>query len=90
VIPGTVAFSFGLSVLGWRHLIGLHLHWLVRPITFVIPVAVGSGCNLLLVARVKEEIEAGLHRASSDSWGRGSGGRHWCDPVRYGSDEGVT
>jgi RND superfamily putative drug exporter len=65
VIPGTVAFSFagafGLSVLVWQHLIGLHLHWLVLPITFVILVAVGSDYNLLLIARVKEEIGAGLH-----------------------------
>ena len=58
VIPGTVAFSFagafGLSVLIWQHLIGLHLHWLVLPITFIILVAVGSDYNLLLIARVKE------------------------------------
>ncbi|WP_036435420.1 RND family transporter [Mycobacterium sp. URHB0044] len=65
VIPGTVAFSFagafGLSVLVWQHLIGLHLHWLVLPITFIILVAVGSDYNLLLIARVKEEVGAGLH-----------------------------
>lgn len=66
VIPGTVAFSFagafGLSVLVWQHLIGLHLHWLVLPITFIILVAVGSDYNLLLIARVKEEVHAGgLH-----------------------------
>jgi transport protein len=70
VIPGTVAFSFagafGLSILVWQHLIGLHLHWLVLPITFVILVAVGSDYNLLLIARVKEEIggarqTTGLH-----------------------------
>ncbi|MGB7866868.1 MAG: RND family transporter, partial [Mycobacterium sp.] len=46
VIPGTVAFSyagaFGLSVLLWQHLIGLHLHWLILPLTFIILVAVGS------------------------------------------------
>ena len=65
VIPGTVAFSFagafGLSVLVWQHLIGLHLHWLVLPITFIILVAVGSDYNLLLIARVKEETKAGLN-----------------------------
>ena len=65
VIPGTVAFSFagafGLSVLVWQHLIGLHLHWLVLPITFIILVAVGSDYNLLLIARVKEEVGAGIH-----------------------------
>jgi RND superfamily putative drug exporter len=64
VIPGTVAFSFagafGLSILVWQHLIGLHLHWLVLPITFVILVAVGSDYNLLLIARVKEEIGVGV------------------------------
>ncbi|WP_245906400.1 MMPL/RND family transporter [Mycolicibacterium palauense] len=65
VIPGTVAFSFagafGLSVLLWQHLIGLNLHWLVLPITFIILVAVGSDYNLLLIARVKEEVGAGLN-----------------------------
>lgn len=65
VIPGTVAFSyagaFGLSVLVWQHLIGLPLHWLVLPLTFIILVAVGSDYNLLLIARTKEEIHAGLH-----------------------------
>jgi transport protein len=65
VIPGTVAFSyagaFGLSVLVWQHLIGLPLHWLVLPLTFIILVAVGSDYNLLLIARVKEETHAGLN-----------------------------
>lgn len=65
VIPGTVAFSyagaFGLSVLIWQHLIGLHLHWLILPLTFIILVAVGSDYNLLLVARLKEELHAGLN-----------------------------
>ena len=87
VIPGTVAFSyagaFGLSVLVWQHLIGLHLHWLVLPITFIILVAVGSDYNLLLIARVKEElarrVEHRSHpRARKHGWRgdvRGSGVR---------------
>ena len=65
VIPGTVACSyaeaFGLSVLVWLHFIGLPLHWLVLPLTFIILVAVGSDYNLLFIARVKGEIHAGLH-----------------------------
>ncbi|MGB9303616.1 MAG: RND family transporter [Mycobacterium sp.] len=65
VIPGTVAFSyagaFGLSILIWQHLIGLHLHWLVLPLTFIILVAVGSDYNLLLIARVKDEVHAGTN-----------------------------
>ena len=65
VIPGTVAFSyagaFGLSVLIWQHLIGLPLHWLILPLTFIILVAVGSDYNLLLIARLKEELGAGLN-----------------------------
>jgi hypothetical protein len=48
-------------VLVWQHLIGLHLHWLVLPLMFIILVAVGSDYNLLLINRVKEEIHAGLH-----------------------------
>lgn len=65
VIPGTVAFSyagaFGLSILVWQHLVGLHLHWLVLPLTFIILVAVGSDYNLLLINRVKEELHGGIH-----------------------------
>ncbi|OBB94990.1 RND family transporter [Mycobacterium sp. 852002-40037_SCH5390672] len=65
VIPGTVAFSyagaFGLSILFWQHLIGLPLHWLVLPLTFIILVAVGSDYNLLLINRVKEELHGGIH-----------------------------
>jgi putative drug exporter of the RND superfamily len=65
VIPATVAFSFGgafgLSVLFWEHLIGLPLHWLILPLSFIILVAVGSDYNLLLIARVKEEVHAGIH-----------------------------
>jgi RND superfamily putative drug exporter len=65
VIPGTVAFSyagaFGLSILIWQHLVGLHLHWLVLPLTFIILVAVGSDYNLLLINRVKEELHGGIH-----------------------------
>ncbi|WP_083452781.1 RND family transporter [Mycolicibacterium goodii] len=65
VIPGTVAFSFagafGLSVMVWQHLIGLHLHWLILPLSFIILVAVGSDYNLLLISRVKEETGAGLN-----------------------------
>ena len=65
VIPSTVAFSyagaFGLSVLFWQHLVGLPLHWLILPLSFIILVAVGSDYNLLLIARVKEELHAGLH-----------------------------
>ena len=75
VIPGTVAFSFagafGLSVLVWQHLVGLHLHWLVLPLTFIILVAVGSDYNLLLISRVKEELgrsRRGYTPASSARW----------------------
>lgn len=64
VIVGTVllslAASFGLSVLIWQHIIGLHLHWMILGMSVIILLAVGSDYNLLLVARFKEEREAGL------------------------------
>jgi RND superfamily putative drug exporter len=64
VIVGTVALSlgasFGLSVLLWQYLIGVELHWLVMVMSVIILLAVGSDYNLLLVARFKEEIGAGL------------------------------
>jgi putative drug exporter of the RND superfamily len=64
VIVGTVLLSlgsaFGLSVLIWQHLVGLDLHWMVLAMSVIILLAVGSDYNLLLVARFKEEIHAGL------------------------------
>ncbi|WP_395309337.1 MMPL family transporter [Mycobacterium sp. AMU20-3851] len=65
VIVGTVVISlgsaFGLSVLVWQHLIGIPLHWMVLPMAVIILLAVGADYNLLLVARLKEEIHAGLN-----------------------------
>lgn len=64
VIVGTVALSlgasFGLSVVVWQYLLGINLHWLVMVMSVIILLAVGSDYNLLLVARFKEEIGAGL------------------------------
>ncbi|MDT7769519.1 MAG: putative drug exporter of the superfamily, partial [Mycobacterium sp.] len=64
VIVGTVAVSlgasFGLSVLVWQYFLGIHLHWLVMVMSVIIMLAVGSDYNLLLVARFKEELGAGL------------------------------
>src|SRR3984893_8461447 len=64
VIVGTVALSlgasFGLSVLVWQYFIGVPLHWLVMVMSIIILLAVGSDYNLLLVARFREEIGAGL------------------------------
>ncbi|CAJ1581579.1 MMPL family transporter [[Mycobacterium] wendilense] len=65
VIVGTVIFSlgsaFGISVLIWQHLIGIELHWMVLPMALIVLLAVGADYNLLLVARMKEEIHAGLN-----------------------------
>jgi putative drug exporter of the RND superfamily len=64
VIVGTVALSlgasFGLSVLVWQYILGFNLHWMVLLMSVIILLAVGSDYNLLLVARFKEEIGAGL------------------------------
>jgi RND superfamily putative drug exporter len=64
VIVGTVVASlgasFGLSVLLWQYILGIELHWLVLVMSVLILLAVGSDYNLLLVARFKEEIHAGL------------------------------
>lgn len=64
VIVGTVAMSlgasFGLSVIIWQYIFGIQLHWLVLAMSVIILLAVGSDYNLLLVARFKEEIHAGL------------------------------
>ena len=64
VIVGTVLVSlgasFGLSVLLWQYLIGLPLHWMVMPMAVIILLAVGADYNLMMVARFKEELPAGL------------------------------
>jgi RND superfamily putative drug exporter len=64
VIVGTVVLSlgasFGLSVLLWQYILGFNLHWLVLVMAVIILLAVGSDYNLLLVARFKEEMGAGL------------------------------
>lgn len=64
VIVGTVAVSlgasFGLSVLFWQHIIGMDLHWMVLAMSVIILLAVGADYNLLLVARFREEVYAGM------------------------------
>ena len=64
VIVGTVLLSlgtsFGLSVLIWQYILGMHLHWMIIAMSVIILLAVGSDYNLLLVSRFKEEIHAGI------------------------------
>ncbi|MGV0838494.1 MMPL/RND family transporter [Mycolicibacterium thermoresistibile] len=65
VIVGTVVLSlgasFGMSVLVWQYILGIHLHWMVLAMSLIILLAVGSDYNLMLVSRMKEEIGAGLN-----------------------------
>jgi putative drug exporter of the RND superfamily len=65
VIVGTVALSmgasFGLSILVWQHLLGIQIHWMVLAMAVMVLLAVGSDYNLLLVARMKEEVAAGIN-----------------------------
>jgi RND superfamily putative drug exporter len=65
VIVGTVLLSlgasFGVSVLVWQHVLGIELHFMVMAMAVIILLAVGADYNLLLVARLKEEIHAGIN-----------------------------
>ncbi len=65
VIVGTVALSlgasFGLAVLVWQYLLGTQIHYVVLVMSVIVLLAVGSDYNLLLVARMKEEIAAGIN-----------------------------
>ncbi|MGE2727105.1 RND family transporter [Mycolicibacterium pulveris] len=65
VIVGTVVLSlgasFGLSILIWQHILGIDLHWMVMAMSVIILLAVGADYNLLLVARLKEELHAGIN-----------------------------
>ncbi|MGA7054204.1 MAG: MMPL family transporter, partial [Mycobacterium sp.] len=65
VIVGTVLVSlgasFGLSVFVWQYLLGIQIHWVVLVMSVIVLLAVGSDYNLLLVARMKEELGAGIN-----------------------------
>lgn len=65
VIVGTVVLSlgtsFGLSILLWQHILGMPLQFIVIAMAVIILLAVGADYNLLLVARMKEEIPAGIN-----------------------------
>ena len=65
VIVGTVVLSlgasFGLSVLVWQHILGIELQFMVMAMAVIILLAVGADYNLLLVARLREEIHAGIN-----------------------------
>ena len=65
VIVGTVVMSlgasFGLSVLVWQHILSTPLHFMVMAMAVIILLAVGADYNLLLVARLKEELHAGVN-----------------------------
>ncbi|MBO0675905.1 RND family transporter [Mycolicibacterium sp. S2-37] len=67
VIVGTVVVSlgaaFGVSVFVWQYVIGVQIHWAVLVMTVITLLAVGSDYNLLLVARIKDELGAGINTA---------------------------
>jgi RND superfamily putative drug exporter len=73
VIVGTVVISlgasFGLSVLVWQHLIGIELHFMVMAMAVIVLLAVGADYNLLLVARLREEVHAGINTGIIRSMG---------------------
>ncbi|WP_442931811.1 MMPL/RND family transporter [Mycobacterium sp. 050128] len=54
------AGSLGLATFVWETLLGIQLHWLTIPISFIVLVGVGCDYNLLLLSRYKEEIGAGF------------------------------
>ena len=67
VIVGTVVVSlgaaFGVSVFVWQYVLGIQIHWAVLVMTVITLLAVGSDYNLLLVARIKDELGAGINTA---------------------------
>lgn len=64
VIVGTAASSIaaalGLSVLIWQNAFGINMHWAISALSVIVLLAVGADYNLLLVARFREEIHAGI------------------------------
>lgn len=72
VIVGTVALSlgasFGLSVLVWQYLFGIQLYWVVLALAVILPLAVGSDYNLLLISRSRRRSMPASIPASSGRW----------------------
>src|SRR5262249_23477004 len=60
-VAASLGTGCGLSVLLWQDLLGLDIDWLIIPMSAVILLAVGSDYNLLVVARLREDIHAGLN-----------------------------
>ena len=57
---GSLGSALGISILIWQHILHMPFHWMVLPLATIVMLAVGSDYNLLLVARFREEIGAGL------------------------------
>ncbi|PRC48086.1 MMPL family RND transporter, partial [Mycobacterium sp. ITM-2017-0098] len=52
-----------VSVFVWQYVVGVQIHWAVLVMTVITLLAVGSDYNLLLVARIKDELGAGINTA---------------------------
>jgi RND superfamily putative drug exporter len=79
VIVGTVVLSlgasFGISVAIWQYLLGIQIHWATLVTAVIVLLAVGSDYNLLLVARIKEELPAGIDTGIIRAMGGDRGGQ---------------
>jgi RND superfamily putative drug exporter len=72
IVVLSLGASFGVSVLVWQHLLGMELQFMVMAMAVIILLAVGADYNLLLVARMNEEIPAGINTGTIRAMG-GSG-----------------
>ncbi len=57
IVAAVVSYlsALGIGVVTFQFMLGQQMHWSVPGLTFIILVAVGADCNMLLISRIRDE-----------------------------------